>query len=406
MTLSVRDDLHEEFPNKRAKQKSSGVFAGEGAPLLLEGSNHKLVAGSTTFLVEPLPPIDDLERVWRGLDRTGAHSFFVSWDWIGTLLRTSKRRPRLLQAMRAGEVVGLALLTIGSGRLRHLFPVRQAWLNATGDPSADSVMIEHNDFAVPSDIDGGLLPALVEWFADGGLAADELLTPGVAPDRAEASRLLLVEKQSAGYRTPLEGLGESGLAPLLSRNARQQLRRSLRDYGGCLSLDRASDRAMALEYFAKLKELHVLSWTRRGRSHAFGNPFFETFHRSLIEFGFADGSVDLLRVSSNDRILGYLYNFRRNGVVSSYQSGFADETPGFRPGYVCHALAIARYAQEGMRYYDFLSGSNRLKRSFGLETYALCWNQHRKPTAAFMADDWLRRAGEFARSHLSRAKKN
>jgi CelD/BcsL family acetyltransferase involved in cellulose biosynthesis len=288
--------------------------------------------------------------------------------------------------------------------LRHLLPFRQAWLNATGDSSIDSVMIEHNGFACAAEEDPTLVPALVKWFADGGFAADEFLTPGVAPDGAVTQHkgLLLVEKRSTGYRAPLHAMGDGGLAPMLSRNARQQLRRSLRDYGGCLSLDRASGRDEALEYFTGLKDLHIRSWTRRGRRHAFGSPFFETFHRLLIETGIADGSVDLLRISSNEHVLGYLYNFRRNGVVSSYQSGFADETPGLRPGYVCHALAIARYAQEGMRYYDFLAGSNRLKRSFGLETYELCWSQYRKPTFGFVIDDLLRKAGRQIGNRTSR----
>lgn len=307
--------------------------------------------------------------------------------------------------MRDGKTIGLALLTIGNGRLRNLLPVRQAWLNAMGEPRIDSVMIEHNGFAGPGEEDATLLPAFVNWFAERGLAAEELVTPGVAADDAapQGKRLFLIEKRTTGYRTPLHTMGEDGLAPMLSRNARHQLRRSLRDYGGCLSLDRASSRDTALEYFAGLKDLHIRSWTRRGRSHAFGNPFFETFHRSLIETGFADGSVELLRVSSNEQVLGYLYNFRRNGVISSYQSGFADETPGLRPGYVCHALAIAHYAQEGMRYYDFLAGSNRLKRSFGLETYELCWSQYRKPTFGFVVDDLLRRAGRLVGTRTARA---
>jgi CelD/BcsL family acetyltransferase involved in cellulose biosynthesis len=142
-----------------------------------------------------------------------------------------------------------------------------------------------------------------------------------------------------------------------------------------------------------MKELHVRSWTRRGQHHAFNNPFFETFHRTLISTGVEDGSVDLMRVAAGESVLGYLYNFRRNGVVSSYQSGFADGDPGLRPGYVCHAVAIAHYAKQGMRHYDFLAGTNRLKQSFGTETYDLSWRRYRRRTVGFAADDLLRRAG-------------
>jgi CelD/BcsL family acetyltransferase involved in cellulose biosynthesis len=122
-----------------------------------------------------------------------------------------------------------------------------------------------------------------------------------------------------------------------------------------------------------MKALHVRSWMRRRRTHAFDNPFFETFHRSLIPSGIANGSVDLLRVSSGERAIGYLYNFLHDGTVSSYQSGFDDADPDLRPGYVCHTLAIAHYAAARMSHYDFLSGTNRLEQSFGSERYEFCW---------------------------------
>ncbi len=352
------------------------------------------------FAIESLPPLAELERSWRELDRTGTHSFFTSWPWIGTVLRTCTRKPMLLRAMRGKRLAGMALLTVANARFKRLLPIRQAWLNATGDPRLDTVTIEHNGFAVPAGTDAALVPALVDWVAQGGIAVDELVLPGLGCVSPDSRSLLLVEQRTPGYRTALSGIADEGLAPLLSRNARQQLRRSLRDYGGRLSLDRAGDVQTALGYFSEMKTLHIRSWTRRGRGHAFLNPFFEEFHRSMIETALADGGIDLLRISSNDTPIGYLYNFRRNGIVASYQSGFADDQQRLRPGYVCHALAMAQYAQEGMQYYDFLAGSNQLKRSFGLEIYELCWNRYRKPTPFFIADDLLRKIGRRVRRQI------
>lgn len=366
--------------------------------MLLGDAKRNAMAGSVTFLLEPLPSLAALERLWRSFDRTGSHSFFVSWTWIGTLLRIANRQPYLLRAVRGSDVAGLGLLTLGKGTLWGFLPAETAWLNATGSSLLDSVMIEHNGFAVPTqDCDQALLTSLVDWFASGGLAANELTLPGVSCGRGEMenSSLYQIEKRSTGYRTPLRGLGDDGIASLLSRNARQQLRRSVRDYQGSISLTRAHDVETALEYFTQMKDLHVRSWTRRGRGHAFHRPHFETFHRALISNGVEDNSVDLLRIAAGDNVLGYLYNFRRNGIVSSYQSGFADGTPGLRPGYVCHATAIAHYAKLGMRYYDFLAGTNRLKQSFGIESYELCWRSYRKRTLAFTADALLRKAGRL-----------
>ena len=84
-----------------------------------------------------------------------------------------------------------------------------------------------------------------------------------------------------------------------------------------------------------------------------------------------------MRVSAGDRVIGYLYNFLHNGIVSSYQSGFDDADRRLRPGYVCHALAIGHYAAAGMSEYDFLAGANALKRSYGSETYDFYWSRIR-----------------------------
>jgi CelD/BcsL family acetyltransferase involved in cellulose biosynthesis len=341
-----------------------------------------------------------LEQIWRDLDETGSHSFFLTWTWIGTWLKTlpPSIRPMLLSATRAGELAGLALLTPRRGRLRGLIPVRQAWLNATGDPAFDCLTIEHNGFAVPDAGDEALVEVLERSFRAGGIAADELVLPGIPPGhRAAPGPLDTEERCSPAFRAPLEGVRE-GIEPLLSRNARQQLRRSMRAWEreGPLSVDVAGDAETALAYFERMKELHVRAWTRRGRRHAFIHPFFEVFHRALIVDGFTGGGVDLMRISAGTHVLGYLHNFRRNSTVSSYQSGFDDIAPDLRPGYVCHALAMAHYAAEGMAQYDFLAGINRLKQSFGPEHYEMCWRRLRKPKPVFQAEALLRRSVKMA----------
>lgn len=352
-----------------------------------------------SFLVEPLAAPERLAPRWREFDRTGTHSFFLTWTWIGTLLGLVSSPPLLLKAVRGSDVVGLALLGLRPAKLRGVLPVRQAWLNATGDPHFDCIMPEHTGFAAAGRDGTAMLPGLIEWFADGGIGADELIISGAEPGAMEGAgkRLIAVERRHAAYRMPLSALGAGGLEAVLSRNARQQLRRSRRDYASPLTLEVAKDTAEALDMFAQLKELHVRSWTRRGRRHAFALPFFETFHKALIAAGMKDGSVELLRIAAGGRVLGCLYNFRRGGVVSSYQSGFDDETPGLRPGYVCHAMAMEHYAAAGMTTYDFLAGANRLKRSFGTEEYELCWRHYRRPTLGFRAENIARKAVALVR---------
>ncbi|MDE2181836.1 MAG: GNAT family N-acetyltransferase [Alphaproteobacteria bacterium] len=352
------------------------------------------------FTLGPLPDLEELDGMWRSLDRVGTHSFFVTWTWIGALLRTvpDHGHVMLLAVSRGSQAVGLALVGLRNVVLGGVLPVRRACLNSLGDAELDCVEIEHNGFAATVS-DDALWPSLMDWFAASPL--DEMVVPGLATGRAGRTdgNIVRLARRSQGHRAPLEQVRAGGVASLLSRNARQQLGRSMRAYevAAPVVLEVAADVPTALDYFAGLKELHIRSWHRRGRRHAFDAPYFEVFHRALIEAGVAEGSVDLLRVSAGSRVFGYLYNFRRNGVVSSYQSGFDDDDPDLRPGYVCHAKAISHYAAQGMSRYDFLAGTNRLKETFGKETYELCWCHFRKPNAAFRAEALARRAVGFLR---------
>jgi CelD/BcsL family acetyltransferase involved in cellulose biosynthesis len=338
------------------------------------------VTGAVAFAFQPVG--DALERQWRALDQSGSHSFFASWPWISAVLGQAPPGVAVLKATRGGSLAGLALC-------RRRWP-GQTWFNALGDRALDGVMIEHNGFAVPGAEDLALIPALLDGFATGGMGT-ELVIPGMARRVAVPEGLIVLEETRKAYRTALSGLGPDGIAAVLSRNARQQLRRSLRDFGGELRVDVARDTATALDWFERMKQLHIRSWSRRGRANAFDNRSFEPFHRAVISAGATEGCVDLMRITAGERVLGYLYNFVRNGVVHAYQSGFSDDDPGLRPGYVCHALAIGHYARAGRQCYDFLAGTNRLKQSFGTECYEMVWRRYRRPTLAFRLDDFLRR---------------
>ena len=338
---------------------------------------------SIKFTIEPLPPLQVLEDTWRRLDATGQHSFFLTWTWIGTWLRCLPSPPQtmLLRATSDGKTVGLSVLTLNRSAQKSMH-VKQAWLNATGDPAYDCITIEHNGFASSGIQIETLWSAFKDWLVRGTERINEFILDSVPCESLRGDNLFTVERSDYGYRYPLaKSIALEELMSSLSRNSRQQLRRSIRAYErqAPLSIEFAGDPQTALEFFTHMKALHVCSWTRRKQNHSFKNQFFETFHRSLIRYANTDATVHLLRVSAGDRAIGYLYNFLRNGTVSNYQTGFDDADPQLRPGYVCHALSIAYYAAAGMSNYDFLAGTNRLKQSFGRERYKLCsYRFHKK----------------------------
>ena len=353
--------------------------------------------GSIEFRREALPPLAAVEAEWRNLEPAAAPSFFTSWHWIGTFLTAlpESKRPDLLRGSLRGETVVLALIGAKLVRRRYgLIRSRALFLNETGDPDYD-VAIEHNGLLVATPYRRAASNALIRWFAEyGAREADELHIRGSMqplPGDDLASRALYREQSAVpSYWVALDLLVESDgeLYPVLSSNARQQLRRAIRNFEkfGKLRLDRASDRGEAREFLAELKELHIATWQSRGKPHAFSRPFFEAFHQELIDRHVADGAVQLLRASAGSRLIGYLYNFRFSDRVYAYQSGFAYDEKRARPGVVAHALAIRDAYHSRASAYDFLAGRNRLKESYASGSAPMLWEVVQQPRLAFRVE--------------------
>ncbi|MFZ3236449.1 MAG: GNAT family N-acetyltransferase [Stellaceae bacterium] len=366
------------------------------------------MAGDITFVREKLPPVGEIEREWRALATAAEASFFISWAWVGTLLDTipADRRPMLLRGREGGETVALGLLGSATTRRHGVIRARSLYLNETGDPQYDVMTIEHNRLLTAADREMPALDALAAWFAGYGGEADELFLNGVRRPLSAAALaglgLSLGETAVPSYSVELGRLaaGDGDLDPVLSANARQQLRRAFRRFSahGAVELRTAASEAEAQRWFTALKGLHSASWERRNRVHSFTRPFFERFHRRLIERCFAEGGVQMIEVRAGERVIGYLYNFCGGGKIYAYQSGFDDADPRERPGYVCHALAIRHAFRQGMQIYDFMAGRNRLKQSFATRCEPMWWQVMRQPRLRFRLEDWGRRVKQTARS--------
>ena len=342
---------------------------------------------------EALPPLPRLEGEWRRLEAAGRPSFFTSWHWIGALLAAlpEARRPTLLRGVARGETVALALIGAATTRGRYgLYRSRGLYLNETGDPRYDAPTIEHNGMLAAAGFETAAYEGLVGWFAGRRGEADALHLRGALarlPEQAIAKwGLYRAEQAVPSYSVELCRLARSDGRPdpALSANARQQLRRAMRHFerSGPLRLVEAAASAQALAFFAALKALHCASWERRGRRHAFAEPFFEQFHRLLIERSFAAGAAQLLEIRAGERIIGYLYNLRLGDRVHAYQSGFDDADRRERPGVVSHALAIRHAYRSGARIYDFMAGRNRLKESFATRCEPMLWQVAQQPSLA------------------------
>jgi CelD/BcsL family acetyltransferase involved in cellulose biosynthesis len=371
-------------------------------PLLDPFPARTSVVCEVEFRREPLPPLPILEHEWRALEAISTASFFTSWRWIGNLLATvpATRHPSLLRGVVQGETVALALLGSAVTRRRHgLIQSRGLYLNEVGDSRFDTLTIEHNGILASTGREPEVYDAALAWFAGMSHEADELYFSGsmlrLPEEAVEGRGLGRSESRVPSYSVDLALLAPSGgeLYPMLSANARQQLRRAFRNFErhGALCLTVATTLEEALKFFAELKALHSASWERRGKAHAFTGAFFEPFHRRLIESSFDDRGIQLLKASAGERVIGYLYNFRQGSRIYAYQSGFAEAARGERPGVVAHALAIRRAFRSGAQVYDFMAGRNRLKESFATRCEPMLWQVFQQPRLAFRLERLARR---------------
>jgi len=347
------------------------------------------------FSLDPIIRHDAIEQEWRRAESASSPSFFTSWTWIGTWLSLLPPdvKPHLLRATRGDQCVGLAVLVKRSTLRHYLIRSRQLHFNSAGSPEFDCIAIEHNGFQARADAEE-LWAAFVQWFRNSQIDVDELVLPGVAAVASlDALCPMTRSARVPAYAVDLKSLARSDdPAELLSRNGRQQLRRAFRHYqaSGPLLVEEAETAERALNCFQELRLMHIASWTRRARPHAFMHPFFEQFHQRLIRAGMQRREIQLLRISAGQSVLGYLYNLRHNGRIYAYQSGFAVAGGRERPGYVCHALAMRYNALRGESVYDFMAGSNQLKRSFATTEYALDWITAQQPRMRFHIENGLK----------------
>jgi CelD/BcsL family acetyltransferase involved in cellulose biosynthesis len=342
--------------------------------------------------IEPLPPLKQLEAIWRDLERRADSSFFLSWHWIGTWLAESGIQPALLVAHRNSVIVGLALIGQDCPRFGPL-RLPRIHLNQAGVADLDCVYIEYNDVLVDCTGAEATRAACLAVLsgcsaAIGGLQWREMCwsASAIPAEQMPILQSLVIEKRKASLSpyVDLDAVRDGGSDPcaLLNGNVRRQIRRAIRLYQdmGELCIERASTKEEALAWLEGLRRLHQARWTSRGQPGAFARPFFERFLRGLVERGLGEGVVDILRVNAGRHELGYLYNLVYRDRVSNYQSGFQFGPDGrHKPGLVAHTLAVRYYATDPrLRKYSFLAGTNQYKTSLCTGHEELSWYAYRR----------------------------
>ena len=361
--------------------------------------------------VSPLTNIHQLEQRWRRLEERSSGSFFQSWTWIGTWLSLLPRSVELylLEVVDGDRVIGLGVF--GARTLvRHGFVRSRALLlHQTGRKELDRMMIEYNSILAETGREREAVIAAIKCIRATNIIWDELIVSGIEAGAFEAWHAAvrhnladILRNESNSYFVDLDAVRKSGgdYLALLSSNTRQQVRRSIKAYekSGKLRISLASSGEAAVEYLHGLQELHDAHWRGKGKEGAFPSEFTRGFHDRLVRDAVARGEVQMLRVTAGDQVVGYLYNFVRDGHVYFYQSGFKyTESSKFKPGLVCHYLAIMHNLEADNRIYDFLAGPQRYKQSLAAADVKLYWFALQKPRLVFAVERVLGRVKRLLR---------
>jgi CelD/BcsL family acetyltransferase involved in cellulose biosynthesis len=353
----------------------------------------------TLELLDPRTP--EATSIWKELADACPHSYFLSGGWIDYWLSTLPPAANVKLAVIRDSGIATAAAFLG-----HASVVRQrlfrstAWLlNQTGDRALDQLYIEDNGFLVRPGASLGVRDLLAMLPGDW----EELYLSGVDPktstgallnDVREPYQLLVANRIPAPYvdLAALRAERKDYLAHLGS-NTRSQVRRSYKLYEAQAPLRRevASTTAEALAIYAELVELHQKWWNKRGQRGAFANPYFEAFHRGLIERRFAAGELQLIRVCCGGATIGCLYNFVWNGTVSFYQSGLrGEEDNRLKPGFICHTEAVRHSLEAGHATYDFMASFDEYKLRMSTHQRELVWARIQKPRLKFAVERVLR----------------
>lgn len=352
-----------------------------------EPATHSVAQVSATLT--PLGDIEALASEWRALESDADCSFFTSWSWIGpwaAMAREQGVELHLYRRTEHGQPAALALLSRSRIKRRVIFRYDTLSLNEIPVHGLDMI-IEYNGLlirrgheqAVYQNLAKDLLGAPPRWQEIRLSGIPEAHWQQITAD-LPPSLTVRIDEQRVPWATDISQVNgelDKLLAPL-SRNRRWQIRRSFKAFQeeGELQTSLPNSLEEALTWFDEMGILHTARWNNVGKAGSFANVHWVDFHRQVIREGFDRGEIQLLRVSTGEKTIGYIYSFVWRGTVYMLQSGFTQEEDNVRrPGFVSHCLAMNLNSTLGNSIYDYMCGDSDYKRALAKEKNALIWGK-------------------------------
>ncbi len=328
-----------------------------------------------SFLVKKIDNLMVINELIHQLEPFSDLSYFQSWGWYEAGTNLFDGNWFFLVATTGHNVVGIAPFFINHIKRRGIISSKALYLNESGNRH-DDMFAEYNGFIAKRGLEVEVADAFLEYLMSSDISFDEIIINRILSDnplliskviKDKKLKLCITEDWISRY-VDLKKLKDSNqdYITTLSKNSRAQLRRSLRKYEelGKVTLYCADNVDKALQYFSNLGELHQKYWIAKGVAGIFAKKNWVNFHQSIITKRFEFSEVQLLKIKVGDDVIGYIYSLVHNRHVYMIQTGF-NYLPdkAFRPGYVCHYLAIEYNKDQGADIYNFLVGDGQYKKS-------------------------------------------
>ena len=339
------------------------------------------------FAYNPFENYELVEKIWIAMLDKCQHSYFMSWGWISTWIKSLPVENSL--ELIVGYQAGIPVLVFFVGRMKRikfgLLPTNIISLNTIGDSYYDLLYVEYNSVLCESPTE----QVVKEFFQYiDKLKWDEFILPGVTAgfiadfniidDTSRIKFHPLLEEVMSSFFVELQKIRDVDMdfLKLLSANRRSQVRRSIKQYelDGKVQITEAGELEQALTMFDELVRLHQDEWNKRGKPGVFSNKYIYQFHRDLISSRFDHNEIQLLQIRNDKMVIGLLYCFVYRNEVLFYQCGLS-YTAGnvYRPGLVSHYYAIMHNAMKKMKTYDFLAGDEAYKSSLSTNSASMYW---------------------------------
>jgi CelD/BcsL family acetyltransferase involved in cellulose biosynthesis len=294
--------------------------------------------------------------VRRLAERSPAATPFQTWEWLSAWRAHTGKRARLIPLVfeEAGEVVGVAPLTVTGGPLKTL--------SLMGRGGSDYL-----DFLAAPGRERAVAASFGEWLTANQKRWDWLALPEVRPESVvgQIPGVEVWEAETCPY-LPLEATWEAQ-TKVFGKKLRGNLSYYERALGKAHTLTLRVATAETLEAdMAAFFALHQKRWRGRYMPGAFASERARAFHLAAARGLLAAGALRLHLLDLDGVTQAALYCFHKSPRTCYYLGGFEPSLAKFSLGTVLTGRAI-RHAIEtdGAQEFDFLRGDEPYKYKWG-----------------------------------------